>query len=247
MLKKVRLLTRPAPARQDAPFRGQGRMGECSFCNVSHFTSHVSRICENAAGGLFQHPANRDRGESHHSPPTPPGHAGPHPAVRLVEVSRQVSGLPSGRSSSWAGRCAASWRSVSTSGARYRATCRAASTLAPRRRISRGSERDPSPHHRCLDDVWALTTRAARSRARSPCPAPPPLRFVCLDTRCSLHASSPRSVTLAQLRVTSLAVVSSREDLHLQDRAHAWSTSTKAVGPYWTGRLVSSCLRDVID
>jgi len=25
MLKKARLLTRPTPARQDAPFRGQGR------------------------------------------------------------------------------------------------------------------------------------------------------------------------------------------------------------------------------
>lgn len=37
----------------------------------------------------------------------------------------------------------------------------------------------------------------------------------------SLHASFPRSVTLTQLRFTSLAVVSLREDLHLQDRAHA--------------------------
>jgi len=27
MLKKARLLTRPTPARQDAPFRGQGRSG----------------------------------------------------------------------------------------------------------------------------------------------------------------------------------------------------------------------------
>jgi hypothetical protein len=31
-------------------------------------------------------------------------------------------------------------------------------------------------------------------------------------------------VTLTQLRFTSLAVVSSREDFHLQDRAHAGRT-----------------------
>jgi hypothetical protein len=43
----------------------------------------------------------------------------------------------------------------------------------------------------------------------------------------SLHASSPRSVTLTQLRFTSFAVVSSREDLHLQDRAHAGRTKKK--------------------
>jgi hypothetical protein len=44
----------------------------------------------------------------------------------------------------------------------------------------------------------------------------------------SLHASFPRSVTLAQSRFTSLAVVSSREDLHLQDRAHAGRTKKTA-------------------
>ena len=59
MLKKARLLTRPTPALQDAPFPGQGRNSETdpSF--------HVSRLtfngflerCENAAGGLFQHTA----------------------------------------------------------------------------------------------------------------------------------------------------------------------------------------------
>jgi len=43
----------------------------------------------------------------------------------------------------------------------------------------------------------------------------------------SLHASSPRSVTLTQLRFTSLAVVNSREDFHLQDRAHAGRTKQK--------------------
>ena len=41
----------------------------------------------------------------------------------------------------------------------------------------------------------------------------------------SLHASSPRSVTLAQLRFASLAVVSLREDFHLRDRAHAGRTT----------------------
>ena len=40
----------------------------------------------------------------------------------------------------------------------------------------------------------------------------------------SLHASFPRSVALAQLRFASFAVVSLREDLHLQDRAHAGRT-----------------------
>src|SRR5690554_1135539 len=43
----------------------------------------------------------------------------------------------------------------------------------------------------------------------------------------SLHASSPRSVTLTQLRFTSLAVVNSREDFHLQDRAHAGRTQKR--------------------
>ena len=44
----------------------------------------------------------------------------------------------------------------------------------------------------------------------------------------SLYASSPRSVTLTQLRFTSLAVVSSREDFHLQDHAHAGRTHPPA-------------------
>ena len=40
----------------------------------------------------------------------------------------------------------------------------------------------------------------------------------------SFRASFPRSVTLTQLHFLSLAVVSSREDFHLQDRAHAGRT-----------------------
>ena len=51
------------------------------------------------------------------------------------------------------------------------------------------------------------------------------MRFVSLDSRFTFHTSSPRSVTLAQLCFPSLAVVSLREDLHLQDRAHAGHTS----------------------
>ena len=55
------------------------------------------------------------------------------------------------------------------------------------------------------------------------------MRFVYLGSRFTLHASFPRSVTLTQLRFTSLAVVSSREDLHLQDRAHAGRTKKKGL------------------
>ena len=40
----------------------------------------------------------------------------------------------------------------------------------------------------------------------------------------SLHASFPHSVTLMQLRFASFAVVNLREDLHLQDCAHAGRT-----------------------
>jgi hypothetical protein len=54
------------------------------------------------------------------------------------------------------------------------------------------------------------------------------MRFVYLGSRFTLHASSPRSVALTQLRFTCLAVASSAEDLHLQDRAHAGRTMQKA-------------------
>jgi hypothetical protein len=40
----------------------------------------------------------------------------------------------------------------------------------------------------------------------------------------SIHASSPHSVALMQLRFTSFAVVSSRRDFHPQDCAHAGRT-----------------------
>jgi len=48
-----------------------------------------------------------------------------------------------------------------------------------------------------------------------------------------LHASSPRSVTLAQLRFASFAAASLWEDLHLQECAHAGRTENgdpKAAG-----------------
>ena len=44
----------------------------------------------------------------------------------------------------------------------------------------------------------------------------------------SLHASSPRLVTLTQLRFASFTVISSWEDFHLQDRAHAGRTAKGA-------------------
>ncbi|MEX3526247.1 MAG: hypothetical protein VB143_01740, partial [Burkholderia sp.] len=40
----------------------------------------------------------------------------------------------------------------------------------------------------------------------------------------SLHASSPHSVTLMQWRFASFPVINSREDLHLQECAHAGRT-----------------------
>ncbi|WP_210166788.1 hypothetical protein, partial [Sinorhizobium meliloti] len=43
----------------------------------------------------------------------------------------------------------------------------------------------------------------------------------------TLHASSPRSVTLTQLRFTSLAVTSSWRDFHPQECAHAGRTTGK--------------------
>ena len=50
----------------------------------------------------------------------------------------------------------------------------------------------------------------------------------------SLHASSPHSVTLVQLRFASLAVINLREDLHLQECARAGRTMKKpTVLPRW--------------
>jgi len=57
-----------------------------------------------------------------------------------------------------------------------------------------------------------------------------------------LHASSSRSVTLAQLRFTSFAVINLRRDLHPQECAHAGRTkkspgrSRGLVGTKWVSR-----------
>ena len=79
----------------------------------------------------------------------------------------------------------------------------------------------------------ALTTRASRLLARSPCSAAPHIRFLFIGSRFTLHAFSPRwSVTLPQLRFISFAVASLREDLHLQECAHAGCTKK---GPDYSG------------
>ena len=49
----------------------------------------------------------------------------------------------------------------------------------------------------------------------------PPIWFLFIG---SLRTSSPHVVALVQLCFASLAVVSLREDSHLQDRAHAGRT-----------------------
>lgn len=102
--------------------------------------------------------------------------------------------------------------------------------------IARKATHPPSPHSRHIYVAWPLTTRATQFIACSPWPAPPRMRFVYLDSRLTLHASYPRSVARTQLRFTSLAVVSSRKDSHLQDRAHAGRTTKKAAWrAAWTG------------
>ncbi len=43
----------------------------------------------------------------------------------------------------------------------------------------------------------------------------------------SIHAASPHSVTLMQLRFTSFAVINLRQDFHLQECAHAGRTKKR--------------------
>jgi hypothetical protein len=71
---------------------------------------------------------------------------------------------------------------------------------------------------------FALATRASRLHARSPCSAAPSIQFLSIGSRFMLHASSPRSVTLTQLRFASFAMTCLWEDLHLQECAHAGRT-----------------------
>ena len=67
------------------------------------------------------------------------------------------------------------------------------------------------------------------------------MRFVFLGSRFTLHASFPRSVTLAQLRFACLTVASSAGDLHPEDRAHAGRTVPRrqptAAGSSFTSRI----------
>ncbi|MCK6412134.1 MAG: hypothetical protein L6Q55_06890, partial [Azonexus sp.] len=49
-----------------------------------------------------------------------------------------------------------------------------------------------------------------------------------IGSQITIHASSPHSVALMQLRFTSFAVINLRQDLHPQECAHAGRTSKKA-------------------
>ena len=60
--------------------------------------------------------------------------------------------------------------------------------------------------------------------ARSPCSTALSIRLLYIGSQFTIHASFPHSVTLMQLRFTSLTVTSSREDLHLRECAHAGRT-----------------------
>ena len=92
------------------------------------------------------------------------------------------------------------------------------------------------PHLRHL----ALVTRASWSLAHSPYLAAPSMRFLFIGSRFTLHASSPRSVALTQLRFTLLTVTSSqRRDLHPQVCAHAGRTK-KTVQAERSGRRVEA-------
>nr|CUV14462.1 conserved protein of unknown function [Ralstonia solanacearum] len=60
----------------------------------------------------------------------------------------------------------------------------------------------------------------------------------------SLHASSPRSVTLTQLRFASFAVINLRWDLHPRECAHAGRTQRKTPTPFGIG--VSPFIRSAL-
>ena len=75
---------------------------------------------------------------------------------------------------------------------------------------------------------FALITRASRNHARSPCSVAPSIRFLSIGSQITIHASSPPSVALMQLRFTSFAVINLRRDLHPQECAHAGRTKAKA-------------------
>ena len=72
------------------------------------------------------------------------------------------------------------------------------------------------------------------------------MRFLFIGSRFTLHASSPHSVTLMQLRFTLLTVTSSQQDLHPQVCAHAGRTIKKgaAMGAFQDGLKFTPRLRD---
>ena len=102
--------------------------------------------------------------------------------------------------------------------------------LLPRRPFRRQAR---SPHVRARSlpaqppDLrhFALTTRASWFVARSPCSPAPRIRFLFIGARfrstLPLHTRSPAC------SCASFAVVSSWEDFHLQDRAHAGRTTKR--------------------
>jgi len=60
MLKKARLLTSPTPARQDAPFRGQGRASEAARRTLGTFSLWTK---QERNYQTFPHPAKPAGGE----------------------------------------------------------------------------------------------------------------------------------------------------------------------------------------
>jgi hypothetical protein len=72
--------------------------------------------------------------------------------------------------------------------------------------------------------VLGLERIGSRFHARSPCSAAPSIRFLSIGSQITIHASSPHSVTLMQLRFTSFVVIDLRRDFHPQECAHAGRT-----------------------
>ena len=71
----------------------------------------------------------------------------------------------------------------------------------------------------------ALVMRVSRFVARSPCAAVPHIWFLSIGSQFMLHASSPHSVILVQLRFTSFVMTNLRWDSHPQECAHAGRTA----------------------
>jgi len=81
-----------------------------------------------------------------------------------------------------------------------------------------------------IDATQTLVTRAPRPLARSPgFLATPSMRFLFTGSRFMFRAAFPHSVTLTQLRFTSLAVTRSGRDLRQQVCAYAGRTNKKAL------------------